>query len=167
MKILTLFFFLILTSRIYSQQDSVSADTLNINDNLKTVFLSVYSEPKDAKIFLDTLFIGISPVLHYKLQIGTYKLKAVNPNPVTEWQNGNIVKDIVISGDTAVSFTFRHFYFLNTNPFGAQIFKDDSLFGTTPFRYFSAKVLTGNIMFSKKDMLIQSLILKIIIQSQG
>jgi len=44
----------------------------------------------------------------------------------------------------------RFLYFINSNPFNAEVFYGDSLLGLTPVRFTSNEILTGNIFLKKK-----------------
>jgi hypothetical protein len=44
----------------------------------------------------------------------------------------------------------RFLYFINSNPFNAEVFYGDSLLGLTPIRFTSSDKLTGNIFLKKK-----------------
>lgn len=42
-------------------------------------------------------------------------------------------------------------YFINSNPFNAEVYLKDSLLGLTPLRFVSEKKLSGNMVIKKKD----------------
>ena len=44
----------------------------------------------------------------------------------------------------------RYFYFINSNPFNAEVYYRDSLLGLTPVRFSTAQKLNGNILLKKK-----------------
>lgn len=43
-----------------------------------------------------------------------------------------------------------YLYFINSNPFNAEVYYKDSLLGLTPVRFASSEKLTGNILLKKK-----------------
>lgn len=160
-------FVLILCSGIISaqtEQDSASflfsADTLKPNqipDTVKTsdssdsCRLTVISNPESAQVYIDTLFAGVTPLENHIIKKGAYKLKIINPKSLQDWQNDNRSFNIFINGDTTLNIRFRYFYFINSNPYSAKVFKGDSLLGETPLRFFTDNELTGSLLVRKKN----------------
>jgi hypothetical protein len=50
----------------------------------------------------------------------------------------------------------RFSYFINSNPFNAEVYYKDSLLGLTPVRFTSGEKLSGNISLKKKGYKIES-----------
>lgn len=146
MKLILLFFLFPLINAAFGQ-----TDTGSVTDTLKTYNLSVFSQPENAKIYLDTILAGITPLESYPVKEGSYTLKIINPFSLSNWESENFISSIEISGDTSVSVTFKYFYYFNSVPFNSDIFKNDTLFGITPFRYLSEEKLTGNLVFRKSN----------------
>ena len=44
-----------------------------------------------------------------------------------------------------------YMYFINSNPFNAEVYYRDSLLGLTPLRFISEYILSGNILIRKKN----------------
>lgn len=141
-----LFLFLINVNLIFAQ-----ADSLSISDSAKSYKLSVISSLQNAKIYLDTSFIGSTPLTGYLIREGEYELKVINPKSLLEWENENEIIELKITGDTTINVNFEYYYFINTNPFNAAVFRNDSLLGLTPLRFFSPDELTGNLLIKKKN----------------
>jgi len=51
---------------------------------------------------------------------------------------------------TDSTVTGEYFYFINSNPFNAEVYYKDSLLGLTPVRFTSNEKLSGNILLKKK-----------------
>lgn len=135
---------------------SGQTDTGTVADTIKSFRLSVYSQPENARIYLDTVLIGITPLESFSVKEGSYKLRIINPFSLSNWENENFISDINLSGDTSINVIFKYYYYFNSVPFNADIFFNDTLFGITPFRYLSEEKLTGNLVFRKsnyKDLL--------------
>ena len=52
---------------------------------------------------------------------------------------------------SGINITFRYFYFINTNPFDARVFKNDTLLGDTPLRFFRDNEMSGSLLIKKKN----------------
>lgn len=142
-----IFFILLISVNYTFCQQEKSED----KDSVKTFVLSVNSAPENARIYLDTVFIGLTPLKNYKIHPGEYKLKIINPLSPEEWQSENELIDLAVSGDTSLFVKFRYYYYFNSDPFNAEVKKEDSLFGYTPLRFFSDEKITGSMLFRKKN----------------
>lgn len=129
---------------------SFESDSLEI-DSVKYYSISVKTNVENAEVFLDTMFIGRTPLDTYKVKEGTYDLKIINPISLKEWSNYAINKEIFVSADTLLNYEFSYFYFISTTPFNVKVFNNDSLLGETPLRFYSDKMLKGFLNFNKKD----------------
>lgn len=127
------------------------SDSLTGSDTIRSHRLSVSSNLDFAKIYSDTMFIGMTPLKDYFLKEGNYKLKIVNPKSLQDWQNDNQTIDLFLNKDTTVNIIFNYFYFINTDPYSAKVFKADSLLGETPLRFFMENELTGKLLIRKKN----------------
>lgn len=134
------FFFIILlftlTSSLFAQNDSLFN-------------LSVTSTPENYDIFIDTIFIGKTPVLNHKLKASSYTLKIINLNKLREWESESKLIFLNLKNDTSISVIFRNEYFINSIPSNASVIKNDSVYGFTPLRLFSKEKLAGNILLRK------------------
>lgn len=126
-------------------------DSVNSADSIKYFKLNVFSNPENARIFLDTTYIGMTPLADYELSEGVYNLKAVNPKSLKDWQNDNQLIKLDLRNDTTINLDFKYYYFFNSIPFDAKVFRNDSLLGMTPLRFFNDKELSGSLIFRKKN----------------
>ncbi|MEO8209925.1 MAG: PEGA domain-containing protein [bacterium] len=126
-------------------------DTSSVPDTAKSYRISIISNLEDAKIYLDTSYIGKTPLLDYAVKEGKYVLKVVNPKSLLDWENENEVMNLNLSGDTTINLNFNYYYYFDTNPFNASVFKNDSLMGLTPLRFFSQDELSGNLVIKRKN----------------
>ncbi len=137
----------------------MSADTLNTNRTNDTLAvdsstyykLSVTSDPESGQVYIDTVLTGLTPLTDHVIKKGSYKIKIINPKSPQDWQNDNQTFDINIDKDTSVNVKFSYFYFIRSNPYSAKVFKDDTLLGETPLRFFREKELTGGLIIRKKN----------------
>ena len=129
----------------------VISDSLTSSDTVKSHRLSISSNLDFAKIYSDTLLIVMTPLIDYFLKEGNYKLKIINPKSLQDWQNDNQTIDLFINKDTTLNIIFNYFYFINTDPYSAKVFKADSLLGETPLRFFMENELTGKLLIRKKN----------------
>jgi len=140
------FLFFINVNLIFAQ-----GDTSSVLDTVKNYKISIISNPEDAKIFLDTSYIGKTPLLDFEARSGKYKLKVINPKSLLDWENENEVMNLDLSRDTVININFPYYYYFNTDPFNASVFKNDSLLGLTPLRFFTQSELSGNLLIKKKN----------------
>ncbi len=126
------------------------SDTLLVSDK-KMFQLNVYSNQNNADIYIDSVYAGKTPLEGYKLTEGLHTLKLINPGHKAGWRNDNAGKELLLVSDTTLNINFRFYYSFNSDPFNAEIIKDDTVFGKTPFRIFTEKELTGSIIFRKKN----------------
>lgn len=140
------FLFFVNINLIFAQSDSSA-----VLDSAKIYKISIISNLENAKIFLDTSYIGITPLTNFEAKSGEYKLKVTNPKSLLDWENENEVINLILLRDTTISINFEYYYYFNTNPFNASVFKNDSLLGLTPLRFFSDNELSGNLFIKKKN----------------
>jgi len=140
------FLFFIHINLIFAQTDSSS-----VLDSAKNYKISIISNLENAKIFLDTSYIGSTPLSNFEAKRGEYKLKIIHPKTLLDWENENEVVNLKLSRDTTININFKYYYYFNTNFFNASVFKNDSLLGLTPLRFFSDNELSGNLLIKKKN----------------
>jgi hypothetical protein len=141
-KIFTLLF-LIISVYADAQEDSVVSG--------REFLLNVNSNNTEAKVFVDSILIGNIPVSNYMLKEGIYEIKIIIIPAEARWNNENILfKDFHIKSDTVITADFSYFYFIRSNPYNASVYKNDSLLGHTPLRYFNKNELTGILTLKKK-----------------
>jgi hypothetical protein len=61
-----------------------------------------------------------------------------------------IISCCPLKAQTGDSTSFRYYYFINSNPFNAEVFYKDSLLGLTPVRFATSDKLSGKIILRKK-----------------
>ncbi len=120
-------------------------------ENHRIFEVNILSNVIDAQIFIDSVYAGKTPLFNYKLSEGNYSIRLINPGHKAGWRNDNAVKELSLIKDTTLNINFRFYYSFNSDPFNAEIIKDDTVFGKTPFRIFTEKEVTGSILFRKKN----------------
>ncbi len=130
---------------------SAQTDSLIVSDSVKHHKLNLLSNLANARVFFDTNYIGLTPLMDLDVKEGAYHIKVVNPKSLQDWQNDNELLNLYISNDTTINVDFQYFYYFNTNPFNAKVFKNDTMLGMTPLRLFNNEELSGNLIFKKKD----------------
>jgi hypothetical protein len=113
--------------------------------------ISVITYPSGAKIYLDSLLIGQSPIDNFELKKKEFLLEIINPVSLSRWRDQNFRQEIELQGDTSITIKFDYFYYFNSNPFNAQVIYRDSLIGLTPLRYFNKEKLIGDITIRKDN----------------
>lgn len=140
-KILILFFFFSSLNLLNAQQDS------------SIYSLSVTSFPDNYDVYVDSVFIGKTPVTNCKLKPSIYILKIMNWGELRSWENESKIVTLNLKGDTIINVSFRNEYFINTIPSNASVIKNDSTLGFTPLRLFTKEKLTGSLILRKDGYL--------------
>ncbi|MEP7146942.1 MAG: PEGA domain-containing protein [bacterium] len=125
------------------------SDSLMHADSAGSYSLSITSNLVNARIYLDTEFIGITPLINYTVKKGAYNLKIYNSKPLKDWETENKSLSVYVNSDTTFDINFRYFYYFNSTPDNTQILKNDTLLGSTPLRFFKDYKLTGSLLFRK------------------
>lgn len=144
MKILFIILLLFPFCTLHSKSDTL------LVPGQKMFKLNVYSNQNNADIFIDSVYAGKTPLADYKLTEGLHTIKLINPGHKAGWKNDNAEKELMLISDTTLNINFRFYYSFNSNPFNAEIIKDDTVFGKTPLGIFTENELTGIIIFRKK-----------------
>lgn len=137
-RIFTIMLFLTLTSSGFAQNDS------------STYNLSVSSVPNNYDVYIDSIFIGKTPVVNHKLKASSYTLKILNWSTLREWESESKIISLDLRSDTSFTINFRYDYYINTIPSNASVIKNDSTYGFTPLRLFSKEKLSGSFLLRKE-----------------
>lgn len=129
--------FSILTSSVFAQKDSSIYN------------LSVSSFPDNYDVYIDSVFIGKTPVVNHQLKASKYTLKIMNWSTLKSWESENKIIQLDLVSDTSFTVNFRSEYLINTIPSNASVIKNDSVYGFTPLRLFSKEKLTGSFILRK------------------
>lgn len=154
LKNILMIFLLMIAVVCHAGDDPVKTDDPDLlvsDDTLNTVRLSVETNIENAKVFIDTMFIGLTPVRDYEIPEGDYIIKVFNPKAPKTWESENVVFNTYLSTDTTITIRFNYYYYFNTTPFDAEVFKNDTALGNTPLRFFRDHEMTGNLIFRKKN----------------
>jgi hypothetical protein len=153
---LILFCLVIFPLSVVAQSTTSDVNTRSTMDSLVTkntagpAWLSVTTNQPGASVFLDTLFLGATPLTHVAVKPGNYTLKVLAHNS-TQWEQPSIVKEITIAGGDTLSFSFEfpYSYFITSEPFGAAVMQNDSTLGTTPLRLMRLAPLSDALLLRK------------------
>jgi hypothetical protein len=69
-----------------SQEDSIAVQAKNVSS------LSIATNRPGARVYLDSLFIGVTPITGIPIKPGEHALRVLDPR-LTSWGNTNITKD--------------------------------------------------------------------------
>lgn len=96
-------------------------------------FLTVKSNFTNAKIYLDSVFVGVTPLDCLVIDSGKYLLKVVYPDE-SYWHKSIYIDTLIVVPCSILEryIDFKKKYFITSSPYGAKIFYEDSLIGTTP-----------------------------------
>ena len=112
-----------------------------------TARLTVSSEPAGARVYLDTVFVGVTP-LSLDSQEGTLTLRLLG-SEVSSWLTPVRLDTLTLreGQDTTVHYRLVSRHYLNSVPSGASVFWGDSLAGLTPL-VFADSLLGGGVRLS-------------------
>ncbi len=113
--------------------------------------ISIFSNQNNAKVFLDTGFIGVTPLANFEVSEGNHLIKVISASSLKNWEAEIETFDIYVDRDTTLTSRFRHYYYFSSEPFGAKVLMRDSLLGITPLRFLSYDLLSGQLLFRKKN----------------
>lgn len=96
-------------------------------------FLKIESDSIGIEVRLNNKLLGYTPLPIISLLPGNYLISAVHPHPYL-WGNFDWQDTIkILSNDTLiVQPKFKTFFFIRTNPFGAEVFLNNELQGNSP-----------------------------------
>lgn len=135
-----IYLFFVLISDAFSQDSA--RFTININSNIP-----------EAKIYIDSINSGTTPLSNFKLSGGVHNIKIIHPlnTNETSWEYENSeFKNFLLKSDTSIFVSFRILYIINSDPFNTSVFKSDSLLGYTPLRFFSESSKFGSLQLKKE-----------------
>lgn len=130
---------------------AIVTSVCSAQDSVETVSLSIISNLDNSSILLDTVSLGRPPISNYKTKPGKYTITILNPKSSNKWEIENYKKEIELISDTIITVNFTEFYFINSDPFNADVFKNDTLIGMTPLRINLQYPLAGTLRFKKDE----------------
>jgi hypothetical protein len=140
MKIFLLTILFLIPQIIFAQDDTLK----------KEYKLSVTSNIQEAKIFIDSIFIGDAPIFDLRFEEGIFDITVVNSSEKNNWKNENVMfKQFHLQSDTTIHADFNFLYFIRSDPFNASVFHNENLLGKTPLRYFNSEKLNGSFILKK------------------
>ena len=113
--------------------------------------ITVRSEPQGAHIYLDTLFVGVTPATIDSLE-GVVVIRVLGPE-TSNWLAPVVLDTLVLrpGQDTTLHYRLETRYYVNTIPSGAQVFVGDSLAGLTPLVFADSLFARGSSLALKKE----------------
>lgn len=114
---------------------------INVNlsrAQLTESYLSIESNIEGAKVYLDSMNIGETPIYNFKINSGNYNLKVVYPDDKS-WNQSLYTESIQLSpGENLKKYIeLEYIFIINSTPIDANVFVGDSLIGQTPVVYFT------------------------------
>ena len=103
------------------------------SSSIPTVRLEVRSDRDSARVFMDSLYAGQTPLILDSVAAGKHILRIVSPHP-EEWNAVTVSDTVMLLSDRENTFTYTllSFVSLTSVPSGASLYIDDSLSGVTP-----------------------------------
>jgi len=136
-KILFSILLFICFSELGLTQSLISDSTRPSSDSVKKInaggTISVRSKLTGVQVFIDTTFIGITPIENYIVSEGSHILRFVHPaNNV--WLNSTVVETVFVHPSDHIERTviFPHCWMIRSEPYGAIVQHLDSIIGYTP-----------------------------------
>lgn len=135
-------------------QGSVTSQLLNDSTQEKSGqadgWISIVSVPSGAEVFIDSVFVGRTPLKRHAIFRGQHRLRLIYPW-TTAWNAVERVETVEISSDAHLEKAFELGTVLsfNTLPSGVQVTHQGSILGTTPMYYHTQSLLKGELKLSK------------------
>lgn len=119
-------------------------------DTTQVYKVNIVCNSPGAKVFIDSTDAGKAPVYDYSLQGGTYTIMLILSTG-NEWEVENYRRNVDIISDTTLSINFERYYLINSDPFNAKVFLNDTLLGHTPLRLYKESPMFGKLTFKKDE----------------
>jgi hypothetical protein len=102
-------------------------------DSLQAAILEIRTDLDSASAYLDSAFVGHTPLHLEGLVPGSYRLTVLPPHP-DEWSVRRIIDTVRLDPGIlcARSYQLRSYVPLRSDPPGAEVYINDSLAGVTP-----------------------------------
>lgn len=112
---------------------------------------TVQSEPSGADVFIDSNYVGKTPVKGFELQEGSHSVKVFYPS-VFSWNALTKADTVNISAGTSVEKTFELGNLLTvvSNPSGGIVLFQGAELGLTPLYFKTPSRLIGELMVQKE-----------------
>jgi hypothetical protein len=128
---------------------SLFGQTPPSTDSLNTV--SIRTDPPGADLFIDSMYVGKSPVNQSGIQQGVHRIRAFAPS-VFSW-NATVVEDTlqIVSGQHVEKrLVLARTYNVQTEPAGGTVLLNDKPVGVTPLYFIGSSELAGNLTIRKR-----------------
>lgn len=112
--------------------------------------LVVSSNVDGASVYLDSLFLGVTPLERIDVAPGVHRLRVVHPNR-RSWYKESIDETIELNPDQRLEFdaSFEYVYRVHSIPYGAMIFYDNAAKAETPTVLRTPQRLAGSLLLKK------------------
>jgi len=114
--------------------------------------ITVRSLPDSARVSVDTLDAGRTPVRVDSLTAGLHRLRLIHPD-ISNWLTIPIEDTVRLSPGEhrTLEYAFKQLYSLVSLPSGAEVAVGDSVVGTTPMTLFPERIPAGSPMKLRKN----------------
>jgi|GEM_PF-2808841 len=147
-KTLTTLFALLLGLPLFAQQG-------------EGAFLNVNSDPAGCWVRVDSLLVGKTPLINYSLAPGEYSIQVYPPQTgIWNLQEKSFLVNVAAGETSELNCDFSRPVFINSLPYGANIYQDTSLVGITPVSLSFESYAEKELRVEKKGYITQSLVLK-------
>lgn len=124
-------------------------------------FLTLESDPEGCWVRVDSLLVGKTPLVNYSVASGTHHVQVYPPQTgIWNLQEKSFQIDITAGETTELTSNFSRPVFINSLPYGANIYQDTSLVGITPVSLSFESFAEKQLRVEKKGYVTQSLVLK-------
>ena len=116
-----------------------------------TGWLSISSLPTGADTYVNSFYLGKTPLDRIELAAGKHVVRAFYPS-LTSWNAISKVDSVVVVGghETTISWEFGSLVSLTSVPSGSSVSYEGRQLGVTPFFYMSSQELHGNFLLQKE-----------------
>ena len=128
--LLSIFFQMIVIARV---NDSTTAIHGPPSVQQRTATISTRSQLSCVKVFVDTIFFGVTPIESQPIAEGRHVLRFIHPDS-TNWLYPAITETVVVHSSEHLERTveFPRLYYITSNPYNATVQYHNTMVGTTP-----------------------------------
>jgi len=130
-------------------RDSLAVVSDSTRSDTARSTITIRSAIENARVVLDAIDLGATPVINYSLTAGTHIL-TVHSSELWNCFTTSIIETITVRQSENIErmVSFPHSFTVNSDPYGARVWYNDSLVGTTPVQFIPPA--TGSIRLSKE-----------------
>ncbi len=119
--------------------------------NAQTARISFFSEPSGAEVFLDSIFVGRTPVMQLEVPEGMHRIRFFTPS-ASDWNAVARSETVQVTAGEEIQKTVElgKTLTIHSVPYGAEVLLNGIELGMTPLFYRTSKTVKGEMIVRKQ-----------------